>query len=302
MTSYPLSAYGSNPNAGKSPNGAASRGWGSGWPNCQTSKMVKVVSDAGHHVNVRREIGQLVATLFQIQVTRGYDPNPGTLLQTWGFACRAIANTRTASNHSWGLAIDNRATENPYSTTFKSTIPPKVVNDWEVCGFYWGGRYTNKKDTMHFEYIGRPADVAGHLAKAKAILKSLQPGTPPSKPPTTPPEDDMGIEFTTTVPGLKDQNGDPVNVGQALFRGVRAYNEGPIEGSWMDKRLDKIEFTLYGKNGVIEILGTLDQRIKALVANEVLDDATVKAVGESLEALKAKVDEMGTEVPPVPNP
>lgn len=189
MTSYPKSAYGSNPNAGKSPNGAQGRGWGTGWPNCQASKMVKVVSDAGHFVNVRREIGQLVATLFQIQLVRGYDPNPGTLLQTWGFACRAIANTKRASNHSWGLAIDNRATENPYSTTFRSTIPPKVVNDWEVCGFYWGGRYTTKYDTMHFEYIGTPSQVAGHLAKAKAILKSLT----PTSPPVQPPEPDMPL-------------------------------------------------------------------------------------------------------------
>lgn len=186
MTTYAIGAYGNNPNAGKSPNGASARGWGSGWPNCQSNKMVKVVSDAGHSVNVRREIGQLVATLFKIQVLRGYDPNPGTLLQTWGFACRAIANTKRASNHSWGLAVDNRATENPYSTTFHSTIPPKVVNDWEMCGFYWGGRYSVKKDTMHFEYIGRPEDVAAHLAKALKILASLTgnsggSGKPPAK-------------------------------------------------------------------------------------------------------------------------
>ena len=187
MKTYALSAYGKNPNAGKSPNGASGRGWGQGWPNCQTSKMVKVVSDVGHSVNVRREIGQLVATLFKITVLRGYDPNPTTLLQTWGFACRAIANTRTASNHSWGLAVDIRATENPYSTTFRSTIPPQVVSDWEKCGFYWGGRYTTKKDTMHFEFIGTPAQVAENLAKALSILASLTGGggntpNPPAKP------------------------------------------------------------------------------------------------------------------------
>lgn len=210
MANYPKSAYGSNPNAGKSPNGAQGRGWGTGWPNCQASKIVKVVSDAGHTVNVRREIGELVKTLFQIQVVRGYDPNPTSLLQTWGFACRAIANTKRASNHSWGLAIDNRATENPYSTTFRSTIPPKVVNDWEACGFYWGGRYTTKYDTMHFEYIGTPAQVAGHLAKAKSILKSLTPTVPPVTPPTTGDWFDMATEaqlealLKKVVPGIVD--------------------------------------------------------------------------------------------------
>lgn len=173
MTTYALSAFGTNPNAGKSPNGAQGRGWGSGWPSCQTDKMVKVLSDDGHYVYVRREIGTLVATLFKISNKLGYDPNPTSLLQTWGFACRAIANTRTASNHSWGLAVDIRSTENPYSKTFRTTIPPIVVHAWEICGFYWGGRYTNKKDTMHFEYIGTPASVAAMTAKALKILGDL---------------------------------------------------------------------------------------------------------------------------------
>lgn len=170
---YGKESFGSNPNAGKSPNGAAGRGWGQGWPNCQSSKMVKVVSDAGHAVYVRREIGTLVETLFKITNALGYDPNPTDLLQTWGFACRAIANTKTASNHSWGLAVDIRATENTYSTTFRTTIPPSVVHAWEVCGFYWGGRYSKKFDTMHFEFIGTPSQVAAFTAKALSILGDL---------------------------------------------------------------------------------------------------------------------------------
>jgi hypothetical protein len=135
--------------------------------------MVKV-TNGDHSVNVRREIAELVLTLFRITALRGYDINPkGQPNQTWGFACRAIANTRRASNHSWGLAIDINAPSNPYSITFHTNIPPQVVNDWEVCGWYWGGRYTVKKDTMHFEYIGNPTSVAGHLAKAKSILNQL---------------------------------------------------------------------------------------------------------------------------------
>lgn len=182
MTTYALSAFGPNPNAGKSPNGAQGRGWGTGWPSCQTSRMVKV-TNGDHSVNVRREISQLVLALFKITALRGYDINPkGKPNETWGFACRAIANTRTASNHSWGLAIDINATTNPYSAVFRTDIPPVVVNDWEVCGWYWGGRYTNKKDTMHFEFIGKPSDVAKYLAKAQGILAVL---TKPKLPPAS---------------------------------------------------------------------------------------------------------------------
>jgi hypothetical protein len=181
MTTYSRSAYGTNPNAGKSPNGAQSRGWGQGWPNCQTSKIVKV-TNGDHSVNVRREISELILTLFKITAKLGYDINPPNQVnQTWGFACRAIANTHTPSNHSWGLAVDINSMTNPYSFTFKSDILPAAVHAWEVCGFYWGGRYTKKFDAMHFEYIGTPSDVAGHLAKAKLILASLmKPVEPPA--------------------------------------------------------------------------------------------------------------------------
>lgn len=219
MTTYSLSAYGTNPNAGKSPNGAQGRGWGTGWPSCQTDKMVKVVSDDGHAVYVRREIGTLVATLFKIGLKLGFDPNPTDLLQTWGFACRAIANTRTASNHSWGLAVDQRATENPYSTTFRSTIPPKVVNAWEICGFYWGGRYTNKKDTMHFEFIGTPSSVAAYTAKALKLLASLSaPSGGTGEQPSVPKANVL------TISRIKNcANGFPLQLNDPAYGEVSAF-------------------------------------------------------------------------------
>jgi hypothetical protein len=57
------------------------------------------------------------------------------------------------------------------------------------------------------------------------------------------------------------------------------------------------DFTLYADNGIIDILGTLDQRIKTLNANETLDDADVDAVKTDLEALKAKVAELEAAAP-----
>jgi hypothetical protein len=285
MTNYPIGAYGPNPNAGKSPNGASGRGWGEGWPNCQTSKMVKVVSDEGHTVNVRREIGTLVATLFQIQNIRGYDPNPGTLLQTWGFACRAIANTKRASNHSWGLAIDNRATENPYSTTFSSTIPPKVVNDWEVCGFYWGGRYTVKKDTMHFEYIGRPADVAGHLTKARAILKSLMPPTSPSTPPEGKPVTDYTPEqlrammYGENAHYAKDFWVAPTGTGTALR-----------------KAINNIAAAIVVVNNKVDALS------KQMADEDRVDDAVSAAAVADLKKSIEDLEKAVTPEEPLPNP
>ncbi|WP_165952708.1 M15 family metallopeptidase [Kribbella albertanoniae] len=125
------------------------------------------VAAAGVKVRVRREIAALVQTLLQVTEKLGYDVKVG---QTWGFANRPIRGTKTPSNHSWGLAVDINSLSNPMGSTFKTDLPPRVVSAWESCGFYWGGRYENRPDAMHFEYIGRPADVAAHLAKAKALL------------------------------------------------------------------------------------------------------------------------------------
>lgn len=178
MTSYTRGDYGPNPHAGADRNNAAERGWGLGWPNCQYSKMV-VIRKAGVAVSVRKEIAELVATLFQATEEKfNYDIKAG---QTWGMACRPIRGTQTASNHSWGLAVDINSLANPMQSTFKSDIPPPVVHMWEACGFYWGGRYSNRPDAMHFEYIFRPEDVARHLTKAKTYLSTQKPDSP--KPP-----------------------------------------------------------------------------------------------------------------------
>jgi len=185
-----LSAYGSNPLAGANSNNAQGRGWGSGWPNAQTSKMV-TISAAGVKVRVRREVAELVQTLMLITDKRGYKFKVGAC---WGFANRAIRDTHTPSNHSWGLALDWNSEDNPQGRPFTSDLLPAVVHDWESCHFYWGGRYQNSlPDPMHFEYIGRPADVAGDLKRAKAILVAF---TGTTKPPAAhlTEEDDMTVE------------------------------------------------------------------------------------------------------------
>jgi hypothetical protein len=177
-----LAAYGSNPLAGANSNNAQGRGWGPGWPNAQTSKMV-TVSAAGVKVRVRREIATLVQTLMLISAKRGYKFKVGAC---WGFADRAIRGTKTPSNHSWGLALDWNSEDNPQGRPFTTDLPPAMVHDWENCHFYWGGRYQNSlPDPMHFEYIGRPADVAADLKRAQATLASL------SKPADTEQEDDL---------------------------------------------------------------------------------------------------------------
>jgi D-alanyl-D-alanine carboxypeptidase len=164
MARHSRGDYGPNPNQGKARNNAAGRGWGSGWPNAQANRMVKV-GRAGVTVTVRREIAPLVAVLLdKTERLFKYDVKKG---QTWGFANRPIRGTRTPSNHSWGLAVDINSLANPMGSRFVTDLPPAVVAMWEGCGLYWGGRYQKRPDAMHFEYIGRPQDVAAHLRRAQ---------------------------------------------------------------------------------------------------------------------------------------
>lgn len=181
MTNYAAKDYGPNPHAGKNNNAGRAK-WGGGWPNCSGAKAV-AVSPSGARVTTRKELAPLVEVLFLITAEEGYRVRKS---DTGGFNCRPIAGTRIPSNHSYGIAVDMNWTTNPYSLRFKSDIPPAVVHAWEEAGFYWGGRYRVRKDTMHFEYLGGPKDVARDLAIARKRLASLRGPADPPKTPVTP--------------------------------------------------------------------------------------------------------------------
>jgi hypothetical protein len=185
---YPRSAYTNPFPAGVSRNNAKERGWGNGWPYCQSGKM-KTVSGGGIRVTVREEVAEMVMHLLSA-TDKQYNLIAG---ETGAYNCRPIAGTRTPSNHSWGLAVDINWNHNPYSYTFRSEIPPSVVKMWNDAGWYWGGFYANRKDTMHFEYIGRPSDVAAHTARAKRANGVVAPSTP--KPPATSPNTDNWTKY-----------------------------------------------------------------------------------------------------------
>lgn len=186
MTSYPRSAYKNPWPAGTNRNNAQERGWGPGWPNCQPGKMktITVKEDDGTvilRVTVRAEVAPMVMNLLEA-TDKLYNIKPAS---TGAYNCRAIRGTNSPSNHSWGLAIDINWNDNPMSTTFHSEIPPSVVAMWSDCGWYWGGFYSRRYDTMHFEYIGKPSDVASDTAQAVKYNKGATKPTTPTSPGTS---------------------------------------------------------------------------------------------------------------------
>lgn len=181
MTSYPRSAYAPNPNAGRPANGDAAAWGGYQWPNCppnslQSFTSYRSKSTGGQllRVQLRTPLVPLWNLLFQIADEKYNYPTwsfkNGENWGPWGSECRAISGTKTPSGHSMALSCDINAPYNPYSGTWQSDMPPGMVSDFSACGMYWGGYYTGKYDPMHFGYCYKPADVPGHILRARSIL------------------------------------------------------------------------------------------------------------------------------------
>lgn len=165
------------------PISASRRGWGPGWPDCQTAKLVRVEANRINGTRYREEAAELFRYLQLASNALGYDlrkvAEPDGGVGSW--SCRAIKNSRppAASNHSWGLAIDQNTKSNPMSKTWHSTTPPDVVYLFESAGCRWGGRFDNVRwfyDPMHFEYMGTPDSVAADLVRAKLAFRQLTGG------------------------------------------------------------------------------------------------------------------------------
>lgn len=145
---------------------AQDRGWGTGWPNCQTSKWVDVrplltqTSFGSCHILIR----ELVERLIDESVLRGYKFKDG---QCWGANCRAIRGTSIPSNHSWGLAMDFNSLENPLGSTSGWDIPSWMPPLWAEYGFAWGGNFASRKDAMHFEFVFTPTDASALTLRAR---------------------------------------------------------------------------------------------------------------------------------------
>ena len=182
MAVYTAKSYGANANAGVNVN--ADNGWGGWkWPQGVPADRLGRALYGDIRLTIRKELVELAQLAFEIAEKRHgykvYTKNPngnGEIWGPWGYENRAISGTSQASNHSRARAMDWNAPYNGYASSFatiRSDFPPAMVAELESIGWGWGGRYG---DAMHWEYAYSPADVAKHVAKAKALL-SRQAGT-----------------------------------------------------------------------------------------------------------------------------
>lgn len=170
---------------------ANSRSWGSGWPACggMAGNIVQVkLSRSGTSIagGVHRGIAELFTLIGNEIERRGYMFHPGWC---WGAECRAISGSNTPSNHSWGLAIDINAPNNPYTSSGVHDIPDWAYALFRQYGFGCGADYSGKKDWMHVEAMGTPSDMAIMTALARQNIGGSGPVIPiptPTPDPGTP--------------------------------------------------------------------------------------------------------------------
>jgi hypothetical protein len=110
---------------------------------------------------------------------------------TGGYNCRPITGGTGYSLHAYGIAVDINWNTNPYRIDNKliTDMPQEMVADIlrirtssgkQVWG--WGGNYPNHKDTMHYEIVCTPADLATGIDWNTVNQPALRPAEPQNWP------------------------------------------------------------------------------------------------------------------------
>lgn len=119
----------------------------------------------------QRAFQTLYRTRFRIMAMAPMSVNmPGETdmsIVTGGYNCRAVAGTRTWSQHAYGYAVDVNPMQNPmfrgtwtfYADRDQYKIgmmhPEGAVRAFTANGFFWGGMWRSLKDYMHFSPANR---------------------------------------------------------------------------------------------------------------------------------------------------
>jgi hypothetical protein len=157
---------------------AFDQGWGMPGTKSFVGKIIPIKA-AGIYLRVNSETAPLwKAALDQIAAHGGYDF--AGVADDWGANVRPIrgyedewARTKDPkylSNHSWGNAVDLNSTTNPMTENprIHGDMPQWVVAIFAEYGILWGGNYKGKrKDYMHFEFVGTPAEARRRVANLR---------------------------------------------------------------------------------------------------------------------------------------
>lgn len=125
------------------------------------SNLVTVTTPYGYKIRVAREAAPAFVGFLGDLKALGYKAT-----DSGSYNYRTIAGSKRLSKHAYGRAIDVNSATNPVqfanSPFFKkrgmvTDLPKDVSAVAAKWGLRWGGDWKNKKDPMHFEYVGQKA-------------------------------------------------------------------------------------------------------------------------------------------------
>lgn len=219
------------------------RGWGRGWPQNNSSKMVTIrAKKSGVTLAVHREVAPILQFCIDTIEARGhlFDYGPKDVNDDWGYANRPIRGTSIPSNHSWGLAVDLDAQQYPQGQ--RKRRPPQWVDDVFAKYRFDNGAPWSNPDPMHYEFNGSPADARFLVASlAGHAIEQTPAPMPPSAPPIvlrpTPPP------FTGTLPPVPQEDdmklyelrfSNRIETWIAYADGMRTNLSGALDGGAAD--------------------------------------------------------------------
>lgn len=171
---------------------AKERGWGAiGPPGSSEGKQFRrenivTIEAAGIELHVHEAAALLFKWFLDDAHAHGYRFDQ--VADDWGWCHRFIRGYEKGSaaslydrlsNHSHGIAVDLNATKNPMTSDNRvhTDMPPWMIELAKKYGLSWGGAYSGKrKDPMHFEFLGTPAEARAlvrriHADRARQVAK-----------------------------------------------------------------------------------------------------------------------------------
>jgi len=146
----------------------------------------------------------------------------------WGWASRPVrGKTTDLSNHASGTAIDLNAPRHPLgrSGTFSPAqvraLRPILAELAPVVR--WGGDYPGRKDEMHFEIVGTPAQVEAVAARLLNAGGGASVAPPTTAPPTPAPREDPLMRIATRIGDEAAYLVGPTSMIQLNFDQAQAY-------------------------------------------------------------------------------
>ena len=163
----------------------------------------------------------------------------------WGWYIRRIEGSTAYSNHSSGTAIDLNAPDHPLgaSGTFTAAQEARIgAILLELEGVVrWGGRYSGRKDEMHFEIIKGAAVVSAVANKIRSQSMAAVDLTPAA----------VDLIWADVMGG-----GPPSNVAAKVMldRIYKAVTDGSGSSNELFNRIEGIETTLNALGGKLDAI------------------------------------------------